>query len=1556
MTDTQPTVSLQIEGTPRTAAPEFPTELSALLRAAPRIQAFDMLPPTRAVAPGEVQQVELSPDDVMELELEGGIHLWMTVAEYRRDFAPQQERGGTGPLRIGAALPARGGTERGLFKWIVKGLKLIGIDLAEGAAEKLAERVDTKKGLNGLYALPLGAATLTLSSNPHFPGGSAPLLVFIHGTMSSTEGSFGGLWSDQGEVRRRLAGCYGERVYAFEHKTFTESPIANALALVQALPAGATLHLVSHSRGGMVGELICRAGRCASRPALPFDDEDFALFAGSSQAEDLRRLSALLAEKQLKIERFVRVACPARGTTLASKRLDRCLSLLFSGLSALDKSGWVGDITWFVSSVIKERTDPQVMPGIEAMMPESATVKLLNRPGVTVSADLRVIAGDYDGDGILGRLGDWASEGFFGSETDVVVNTPSMYGGAQRDQGGWFAYVQGPQVWHFSYFKQGPSAARLADGLLLESAADAGFAPLATAPDKDQEIARGIAFKLAAEKHGAKLDQGTPSPHGTKPLAVVVPGIMGTHLKAGGERIWLALGAIWQGEFARLASDAPGVVTDGAVRLAYADFVEFLASSHEVLVFPFDWRRSLRDEGTRFAAFMEQVVAVAEGNGRPVRIVAHSMGGLLARMAAVLTPEEGGNNWWARLKGLRGSRLLMAGTPNGGSWVVPHVLTGRDGVIRNLALLDVHHDRRELLKIVGRFEGFLEMLPPDGNPFAPETWQGWKAAGEDWPLPDPALLAKCGANRRLLERFDFAAEAPFVCYLAGHADHTPQSAAVSDGKLDFVSSGRGDGRVLWATGIPQADGLEVRYLAAAHGDLLNHAKAFPALLELIDTGLTTLLAAEPPAARSADGAPLPEAPLPYFPDSALLYRSALGMDPAARAAQAPAAAGSPFKVGVCHGDLGAARHPVVVGHYFGDTVNGAEAAIDARLGGALGRRHRLGIYPGAEESSDVFFTPAAAWGAIVVGLGQVGDLTAARLSRFFARALLRYVTVYPVSDAGRETCRDFKLSATLIGSGTGWGLGIKESVRALIDGARQANELLAAADGARLVELELLELYEDRAIQALAAVRELAALGFTGQVEVDPALREGAGGRSRAAGESPDGWWQRVRVEAAADGALKFSTVTGLARVEERLQATQRELVDSLVDRAISSSEVSAAEMTALYNLVTPNALKDRAAQSEDLVLMLDPAAAGYPWEMMHSGDSCQRQPLALRAGLIRQLALDSYRERPRYGTELRALVVADPALPDNDALARLPGALREGAAVTAALSGALQVRDCLGAGSREIVTALFDGEYRILHLAGHGVYRYRPAGSPAAGGGADRHGRRLGRRARAGASHPGRGGADDPGAGTGVCQLLPSWRSPGEWQASQPQGPQPLRRRSRHRLHRDGGAGRDRRRLGRRRCRRRGLCRRLLRGDAGRAHLRRGGACGAQPGCRRRPRAQHLGRLPVLRRPRLPAARLRAAAAEQGLSGGERGHLRHPRHRREAQRRLERGARRRPPPVAGAGAHCGRHSPRLVHSKRRSARRPRRGLRRPRRLRSRHRALRGCGPLRGRTGQSQGA
>src|SRR4029078_12605374 len=100
----------------------------------------------------------------------------------------------------------------------------------------------------------------------------ARILVLVHGTFSTTAGTFSQLWLHHPDQVRTLFTNYGGRVYGLDHPTLGASPSDNGRPLARALPAGARLHLLTHSRGGLVAEVLARI--CGN------PDDDFAEFAG----------------------------------------------------------------------------------------------------------------------------------------------------------------------------------------------------------------------------------------------------------------------------------------------------------------------------------------------------------------------------------------------------------------------------------------------------------------------------------------------------------------------------------------------------------------------------------------------------------------------------------------------------------------------------------------------------------------------------------------------------------------------------------------------------------------------------------------------------------------------------------------------------------------------------------------------------------------------------------------------------------------------------------------------------------------------------------------------------------------------------------------------------------------------------------------------------------------------------------------------------------------------------------------------------------------------------
>ena len=130
-------------------------------------------------------------------------------------------------------------TDEGKLKYLNME-RLTKADVPEIEAEEILEKLGlTKQVVSPAVPNP---------ASPVPPAAPGPILVFLHGTGSSTKGSFSELWDPKNAsgavLRARLKGVYGDRVYALEHRSLTESPIQNALQLVERLPEGAELHLV----------------------------------------------------------------------------------------------------------------------------------------------------------------------------------------------------------------------------------------------------------------------------------------------------------------------------------------------------------------------------------------------------------------------------------------------------------------------------------------------------------------------------------------------------------------------------------------------------------------------------------------------------------------------------------------------------------------------------------------------------------------------------------------------------------------------------------------------------------------------------------------------------------------------------------------------------------------------------------------------------------------------------------------------------------------------------------------------------------------------------------------------------------------------------------------------------------------------------------------------------------------------------------------------------------------------------------------------------------------
>ncbi len=937
---------------------------------------------------------------------------------------------------------------------------------------------------------------------------NTPILVMIHGTFVDTSSTFGKLWQQHPKAVDALFAAYGNRVYALDHPTVGLSPVANAITLVQALPAGACLHLVTHSRGGLVAEVLARV---AHQPKL--SAADLAFFAADgyqNQALELKQLAALVQSKGIQVQRVLRVACPARGTLLASKRLDAYLSVLawtlkLAGVPVLPQ------LVDFLNEVARRRADPAQLPGIAAMIADTPLIDWLNSAPERINGDLRVVAGDLEGDSLTGWLKTLLADAYYWTDNDVVVQTRSMYGGSPRLGGALFLLDRGGNCTHFNYFANAKTVQAMLDG--LTQLQPSGFAPIGPLSWAGQS---SDGTRSAGKTRSQAVSKTVSAADAARPAVIVLPGILGSHLAAGGDRIWLSWRLVGGLHKLQYTGQADGVLPDGAIGMVYDDLKAHLASSHAVTEFAFDWRRPIEQEAERLADEIDRQLAARSTNKQPVRLLAHSMGGLVARTVQLVRPKTF-NAWLA----VDGARLLMLGTPNGGSWAPMQVLSGDDTMGNALASFGSPLRNHEARQWMAQMPGFLQLqaqlTDPTLNLADHNTWArlaeddlkqvqqaNWwhHSAGEApdaayaWGLPSQAVLDQAVALRRRLDQQvqnDLPSFAAKLLLVVGQAPFTPNGFELGDGGFVYLDAPQGgDGRVpLHQALLP---GVKTWRLDCEHGSMPDADGAFAAFTELLSSGATSRLMALDTSSQAAAGTGARAAsagatqPARSRPSRGLLpttnsaqpagdarsvmvsnqvsnqvstqgstqfgapTRADTGLVRAGRGG--PAAA---LQVTVLNGNLGFVSQPLLVGHTWASVLTGSEAVVDGLIGGGMTTSLLAGLYPDAPGSHQVFVNTRREadnpWRnpqpskVVVLGLGAEGKLTEQDLTHTVRQGVLALLQRQSNAAAyGQPVDEHLDLAATLMGSG-GAGMNPSTAARAIASGVAQANAAIAYTQG-----------------------------------------------------------------------------------------------------------------------------------------------------------------------------------------------------------------------------------------------------------------------------------------------------------------------------------------------------------------------------------------------------------------------------------------------------------------------------------------------------------------------------
>jgi len=1346
--------------------------------------AFDARPPARGETPPSVS-LDAEDDDLIEFVLEDGVSMWTSVRAYRdRQYRLKPESRGAKELDIdpvlGPRIPSRGVTSD-LATGALRILRLKRdeiLDQAEDPAQwpewlkqygfgkfdalgswlatklivwLIEKKLDPQEGLYR-WVKPSTESEPALISPGMIPSGK-PLLLFIHGTASNTAGSFGALHTDEASSEWRvLAQTFKDEIFAFEHRTMSQSPIDNALMLAKALPDGAQLSLVSHSRGGQVADLLCLQELSPERISQFKRKGGQSIQADEHDRKQLAELAKVLREKKFRVRRLVRVACPARGTLLASENLDRFLSVLTSLIGLIPvvgQSPLYQVIKRITLEVAKGRWDPSQLPGLEAMIPQAPLVALLNHPDIAAAGDLGVIAGDIEGGSWFKRLGVFITDTFIydNQDNDLVVNTNSMFRGASRGSVSRYVFDQGADVSHFRYFRNARTRHLLAQSITnLENQWPTEFRLLEEAKAEPVPMLRSIQTRSGI----------------SQPVVFVLPGIMGSELQADGKDVWLNSWSLLRGHIDKIAVNAPNVEVTGLVSSYYRALCDYLGDSHEVIPFGYDWRQSIKQAASKLAVEVKKVV---DRTREPIRFLAHSMGGLVVRRFIHDNPEL-----WRTLCERKGARFIMLGTPNRGSYDMVESLAGMAKTIRQLALLDLDHTTSEIVDIVAAYQGALELLPQEKDKndnwtyFSADTWAGLR------PVTDSKVQIKAqlltSAKSALHDLPENIPHADRIRYVAGWAPKTVCGLKVVDGRLLFQATAEGDGRVTYKAGL--LPDIPVWYVDAEHGDLADHELAFPAYRELLDEGVTTRLSTSPLSADRGGAAIFEYESEPVlYPTASDLEAGLLGK----KRKSLQVRTSDKLRVSVLHGDLNHTNHPIMMSHYEGDTIAGAEGIVDRLVGGALSQRYHLGRYPGRPGTVAVVLAQPNAiqkslgvqHGAIVIGLGKWGELTPSALTQAVHQGVMEYCLQINQSSGSAEPSMGssgLTINSLLIGSNTSANIAVEDSVNAIVRGVVLANRALANPSLKkqhhplpRVTHIQFVELYLDVAVDAAKSVHRVAKRiqrELQTEIEVEPRLIKGKEGQTRLVPTSNRGYWRRWTITAVPnvpspaalslpealknrlrimlqedkekdpqvwnallelgfrDGEpaprrpskLRYLALSDRARAEVTVQENQPELIAQLIQRSIKQPAFKQDMAKTLFQLLIPPDLKDSLLNQDRVVFILDDVTANYPWELMIDTD----QPLCVRMRMIRQLETIDYDRRTRDTTSKSAYVVGDPLTPSN--YPELPGARKEAELVASLLKPRYRVNhSSQRLGALEVLNQLFAQPYRIIHIAGHGYY-----------------------------------------------------------------------------------------------------------------------------------------------------------------------------------------------------------------------------------------------------------
>ncbi len=838
---------------------------------------------------------------------------------------------------------------------------------------------------------------------------------------------------------------------------------------------------------------------------------------------------------------------------------------------------------------------------------------------------------------------------------------------------------------------------------------------------KDEEALEAYLGKEAyKELRALSQKPSRAAVRGDRPRVLILPGIMGSRIGTEDDLIWFDPLDIFRGNLELLALDgrASKYGAVGVILLSYLKLkLTLRLAGFDADFHPYDWRMDVRDLGAELA---ERLKSEPAG----VSLVAHSMGGLVARAAL----KNGGENV---------RRVIMLGTPNYGSFAIPQAIRGVYSVVRTVAALDFRHNAEELAEqVFATFPGLYDLLPWAEKFGAVDLYDRdeWPTEG---PRPRAALLKSAGEMHSALASPDDR-----YVLIAGINKETVTDLSVVGGEFAYRTSPQGDGTVPLA--FAQLPGVPTFFVEEEHGSLPSNGAVIAAVEDLLVGTSTGRLPAEPPSERGGFRRTISERELKVRafagrrgdklrPEDIRGVLTGLASPPAAEetasAAATPGLGISQRFDNIVVGrrrqrrlDLVLARgsitevdaRAIVLGIYRDVVPSGPAAALDQRLEGAIEEFTARRMFSGTVGETflmPVGHTSLRAEMLLFAGLGTF-DTFSSEVQQLVGENVLRVFI--------RSRIEEF--ATVLWGSGSGHG--VAGTLANMLAGFLRG---LAEVDGAhRFRRITLCELDPGRFQEMKKAIYELAGSDLFNDVEVtideedlpapiEPPAAERAGfGGPAVAGPQPV--YLIVRQAPASDrNNLSLQTAVLSAGGKAAVFSEAANIPQTALEKELGVIETNAfkhgtlpAYGARLADLVLPPGVRAVLATLKDhpLVLVHDATSSRIPWEAIRIGPWSP----ALGAGMTRRylagnLSIAKWLESRRQDPTLDILLVVNPT---ED----LDGAEAEGKRVKALLSTekTVRIKELRGPqATRAVLLKEFSsGQHDVIHYAGHAFFDAR--------------------------------------------------------------------------------------------------------------------------------------------------------------------------------------------------------------------------------------------------------